>query len=1147
MLRLLTVVATLLVFLACEPGDADRSTAKSATANPSAAPTGEELAAGFLHPPNEAKPRTWFHAMSGNMSKVGLTKDLESMADVGIGGLLLFNVSQGIPVGDVPYNSDRHHEMITHAAAESERLGLSFGVHNCDGWSSSGGPWVRPEESMKMVVWSETIVDGGGGKTERILAQPTTREGYYRDIAILAYPSLEAEVEDAENIPSVMASDQRYDTGLVTDGKTDGEAQLGSKGEPKPWLQFSYQRPKTIRSASVIFTDRHGTVTLQKSDDGSKFEDVRELFKVRTGKGEWAVNDHFDPVTAAHFRLQFNQEMELREARLTGTYFIENPLGRTAIARTEDVDLGEIGAPPPGMTIDPTSVLNLTGDFNPNGVLTHDLPPGKWTILRFGQTSTGAFNNPASNEGRGLEVDKLSRPAFKKHYDAFVKRVLDNAKPVAPNAMQYVEIDSYEMGGQNWTDGFNEIFAERKGYDFIPFLPLVAGRFMGAAAGAKDVEKQRLAEAVLYDYREVISDLFTENYFEYFTELCHADGIRSYVEPYGFGPLNDLDVGGTADIPMGEFWMDREINMVESAVSAAHIYGKPVISAESFTTAPGLNWRGNPAMAKVSGDRAWAMGINEFMFHRFAHQANPNVTPGMTMNRWGFHFDRTQTWWSNAGKAWFRYITRGSYLLRQGYPVADLMIFVGDGKPNSRFKWQDFDPAIPKWINYDNVNTDVLINRASLEDKHIVLPEGGRYRMLALKNCDQLSLPTLRRLVKIVESGVIVLGEAPLQLAGYGHSAEDYAEFVKLSNYLKPKLERFHNWSELYKSYQISPDLKARQHDTPIYEHRRVGETDIYFLVNEDSTPVTLHLDTRIRGRQPERWNPLTGEITDIVRFSAHTSGTAFKLELEPEESTFIVFRQPVSPSPPLVRDSKPADSKQRFYRTSNSATAILADQPGDYVVYFSSTDLQSRTIDELAEPLAIDNPWQVTFRKENGFAGTLTFNTLTDWAKHPDERINYYSGTATYRSSFDFTLDEALHYQLDLGEVDIVAEVILNGKNLGVLWMPPFKIDVTDALRTGENQLEIEVTNLWSNRLIGEERFPKQDGGYEMDGYQPRKKMPQWYVNNEPVPPGPRTTFTTADFYDADDELFPSGLKGPVRILALKELVFAPAAAPEN
>ncbi len=1141
---LLTVLSGL---FACESSAVQEESVATITV-----PTAKELEANFFTPPDETKPCTWFHAMSGNMSKEGLTKDLESMAEVGIGGLLLFNVSQGIPVGDVVYNSDRHHEMIAHAAAESERLGLSFGVHNCDGWSSSGGPWVKPEQSMKMVVWSETVVKEKGrkgGKSVK-LVQPTTREGYYEDIAVIAYPATPGEVDDAEWPASITASDPAFDVALVADGKIDAEAQLGRKGGPTPWLQFTYPKPKTIRSASATFTDRHGTVMLQRSDDGRNFTDVRELLKGRTGKEEWVVGDSFEPVTARYFRLQFNQAINLREATLRNAPLIRNTLGRTAMARFRPLDggLNNISMPQGHSPIDPETVLNLTEYMDATGLLAYDFPTGDWTVLRFGQTSTGAFNNPASWEGRGLEVDKLSRPAFKVHYDAFIRRVVDEAGAAGPNALQYIEIDSYEAGGQNWTTGFDDIFKARKGYDLIPFLPLVAGRFMGADAGAEQVERQSVSAAVLSDFREVITDLITENYYQYFTELCHADGLKTYVENYGFGPLNDLDVGGTTDIPMGEFWMNREFNMVEPAVSAAHIYGKPVVSAESFTSRPEINWRGSPAMAKVSGDKAWARGINEFMFHRFAHQANPNVTPGMTMNRWGFHFDRTQTWWYNAGKDWFRYIARGSYLLRQGHPVADLMIFVGDGKPNSRYKSKDFDPPLPKWLNYDNVNADVLINRATLADGTIRLPEGGRYPLLALKNCDHLSLPTLRRLVEIAEAGVTVVGEAPTKLAGYGHSEEDYSEFRQLAERLGQRLQPARNWEALMATRNLVPDLKLATTDSLIYEHRRVGDTDIYFFVNADTTAVSYRLTARISGKQPERWNPLTGKISSVARYRINEETTDIRMDLAAEESVFLVFRAPPVDGPVISPEQEVIPGILSFGRNLKTGrTGAKVTKNAEYKIKLNNGETTFLRTGDIGDSEEISGPWQVTFQEENGFAGELTFQELTDWKDHPDERVNYYSGTATYRTTFHHAPQIGSAHLLDLGEVDNIAKVRLNGKDLGVLWMKPFRVELRDAIKPGVNQLEIEVTNLWSNRLIGEERFPKQDGGYEMASSHPKKKMPAWYVNNEPVPPGPRTTFTTADFYDADDELFPSGLKGPVRIIAFQEPTLAPASAPEK
>ncbi|MEL7160819.1 MAG: glycosyl hydrolase, partial [Bacteroidota bacterium] len=595
-----------------------------------------------------------------------------------------------------------------------------------------------------------------------------------------------------------------------------------------------------------------------------------------------------------------------------------------------------------------------------------------------------------------------------------------------------------------------------------------------------------------------------------FTELCHEDGILSYVEPYGFGPLNNLEVGGTCDLPMGEFWVGREMNRVESAISAAHVYGKPVISAEAFTTRPGLNWKGHPAMAKTTGDLSWTAGINEFMFHRFAHQANVHVTPGMTMNRWGFHFDRTQTWWQNAGKDWFTYMARGQYLLRQGVPVSDLAVFVGDGAPNGVYYRKDFEPALPNNLNFDCINADVLLNRAEVRDGKLVLPEGTTYQMLALKNSKGMTLSTLRRLSDFAEAGLPLVGKVPERLLGFRRPVAEVEEFTRLREELAGKIRPWGDWNQTLSELDITPDVRFIGREDLTYAHRRVDGQDVYFVFNPDSITTELNLAIRTTGNTPESWDALTGEM---YRFSAYEVGektTRIALSLEPRQSRFIVFRSAEPDLPPLPQ------------------------------------------LEKTEQTIAVNGPWRVSFTKAGGYGGEETFAKLTDWSGHPKKAINYYSGTATYRTSFTAPAPTANERMvLDLGEVNIIAEVKLNGQPVGIDWLPPFQLDVTEQLREGENELEVAVTNLWSNRLIGEERYPEHFDGYKIDrvhnGNNTKYRMVDWYKQNLPPPPGPRTTFTTADFYDAEDALLPSGLLGPVRILAYKELNPAPATAPQN
>ena len=1092
---------------------------------------GQSLEYSFKNPPASAKPKTWMHAMSSNMSKEGLTKDLESIKKVGIGGVLLFNITQGIPNGPVKYNSAEHHEMLKHAAVESERLGLSFGVHNCDGWTSSGGPWIKPEQSMKMLVYSE-ILSKGGTTVSLQLPQPTMREGFYKDIAVIAYPSLASEIADKDNVPIITASDSGFNGALANDGKIDRGTTVKMVGKTKPWIQYEYKVPQTIRSAYMVFIPGAGEAELQFSNDGKIFKSVKKLMKVRTGKGEWGINDNFAPVTARFFRLQLSEGFTIKEANILATYCLQNVLGRTGMARTEDVALSPIGTPESAMIIDKENIIDLTASMDAKGMLKTKLPKGNWTIMRFGYTATGAFNWPASDEGRGLECDKFSKKAIELHYNSFVKRLVNNAKKEAPNALQYVEIDSYEMGGQNWTDGYETVFKERNGYELTKFLPVYAGRF---------VEDAATTDAVLWDIRNLSSDLMTENYYGYFTELCHRDGLKTYFEPYGFGPLNNLDIGGKADINMGEFWMNRPLQMdqIAPAVSASHIYGKEITSAESFTTTPGINWKGNPAMAKSTGDKAWAVGINEFMFHRFAHQANPNVKPGMTMNRWGFHFDRTQTWWENAGADWFQYIARGSYLLRQGVPVSDLLVFVGDGSPNSIFERENFEPSIPIGTNFDCVNADVLYNRIRIKDKQLVLPEGTTYKMLVLKNTDKISLKTLKRIYEISKQGVPIVGLKPTKLAGYLATKEDKMAFDKMSSAIwdSPKTYAHYDWKKIMDAEHVLPDFKVKDREDMTFMHRQANGKDIYFFYNPDSIPRQFEIKFRVAGKIPELWNQMTGEIKKSAHFAQTKEQITAWITLDGLASTFVVFQEPSKDVVSITQaGAKPFTTE--YVLDDNNKLVLLAGGNGSLENILSTGEKIKTTVTGIPKPFEIKGPWNVEFLKKDDYQAQHVFATLTDWKDNPIDEIQHYSGTAIYRNTFKFDpaeLDVNNKYILDLGEVKIVAVVKLNGKLLGIKWIAPFELDITPFLKAGENQLEIEITNQWTNRLIGDERYPVSYT-LALEGNFPKKKMPDWYVKQQSIPAGKRTTFCTATFYKATDALMPSGLLGPVQIKVIKK-----------
>lgn len=1054
----------------------------------------EDLATAFQNPPQSSYPRTWFHVMSGNMTKEGITKDLESIKSVGIGGVLLFNVTQGIPVGPVKFNSDEHIELIRYMAAETERLGLSFGVHNCDGWTSSGGPWITPDISMKKVVWSETYQEGGG--VDIVLPKPDSLESYYEDIATIAYPRLPGEYEDDRNVPKITSPQSDLDVDLITDGIWGDTTLLVGSDEAPGHLDFEYKTPYPLQTIKLWYENaRLADVLLLSSENGIDFTPVTKLALRRPGKNDWGNDEALSaPVSARYFRLQTKVPLALKEVKLSAIPSIGNAWGRTGAARTGQSDLPVIGAASEASIIKSESIIDLSEHVDASGRLTTELPEGDWTIMRFGQTSTGARNLPASKEGLGLEVDKFSRAALKVHYEAYMTNVVNAVKTVAPNAHQYTQIDSYEVGAQNWTTGYAQIFEKEKSYSLVPFLPLFAGRF---------VDSPDVSERVTWDMRDLSNALIRDNYYGYFTELANADGLKVYIEPYGDGPFNEVDAGAAGDIPMGEFWVNRFGNRVNAAVSASALYGKPIVSAEAFTDIWDVNWKFHPAYGKTIGDANWALGVNEFMFHRFAHQANTHVKPGMTMNRWGSHFDRTQTWWDNAGKDWFTYISRGQHLLRQGIPVNDALLFLGDGAPNTCPE-RETEGGLPRSLNFVCLNSDALQNRLTVKKGGFGLPEGGVHKFIVLQDSEALSRDSLQALDRLSASNDgYIIGSPPKNLTGYLQRQEDRDAFASKvdeiwarENVVTLEQVRAQGWRSFLDSVDHLPDMEIEGDPEALFAHRKAGNKDIYFLYNADKASKNITAKFRVTGKKVSLWNPMTGAVSGVKGYSADGDITVVDLSLKGQESIFVVFDGGESLEDSII------------------ATPLIE-----------------------ASRQSISASWTVSFVPEYGTGKKVRMQKLTDWKDHQDPNVKHYSGPAIYETQFNIS-DEFLksgeRFMLDLGEVQVAASVKVNGVDFGTSWIQPFQIDISQALREGENTLSISVVNLWPNRLIGDAALPDLDEFTPAD-WVPTTQMPQWYSNNEPPNLGERITFTTAEFYHATDELLPSGLIGPVSVIALE------------
>lgn len=1320
----------------------------------------------FRNPPASARPHTWWHWMNGNVTAEGITRDLEAMARVGVGGVQMFDVGTGIPKGPVATLSPEWVRLVEHAAKEADRLGLSFTMHNCPGWSSSGGPWITPELGMQQLVWTETAVTGGR-PIEVVLPRPLTKLDYYRDAFVLAFPSLPDEAPPmGERIRSVTSGGEAVDPRLLTDGDLTSAVELkpAAAGEA-PALVIEFTGPYEARAivahalglaARVRFGPPH-RLTLEASDDGVAFRKVADLTPLAVGPGpSGPTTASFDATRARFFRLVGPGGTRVAQVQLPAAARIPDWDVKANFARR--ADQGEAPAEvPAGSVIDPDSVVDLTPHMDGQGRLRWAAPPGDWTVLRFGHTPTGALNVAASDRGRGLECDKFSRAALDFHFEKYFGQVLEALAPLAAKGLAGALVDSYETGMQNWSADFPREFARRRGYDLRRYMPAMTGRFVGSA---------EVTERFLWDLRRSQADLMADDYFGRFHELCRRHGLTSYTEPYGNGPFDEMQAGSRLDVNMGEFWIrgGAAAYTVKLAASVAHVYAKPVVGAESFTGRPlQSRWLEHPFAMKALGDEMYTLGLNNFIFHRYAQQPHPDAAPGMTMGPWGFHFERTNTWWSQ-GRPWLEYVARCQSLLRRGRFVADLVYFTGENAPvQAPLHVQEEVAATlsgrrarlvqlpPPGHDYDVADAEAILTRMKVEDGRIALPDGMSYRALVLPDDPRMTRELIVRLRDLVEQGMWLVGRRPERSHGLGSHPESDAAVRRVAGELWGDLDGSTRtsrafgkgrvfWGESLRSIldtlDVQPDFEfaARSPDPSVrWIHRRDGDAEIYFVTNRQRRPEELVCTFRVAGKQPELWDPATGETAAVPVYEPLGGRTRVPVRLDPSGSVFVVFRSPArargprsvardgvtlvttEPFPPgpaashrgvtnnftvsvwvkpetelwpigpdaaanvgaseyaLVKDTlgsygasfvidppegdalygeghatsalsagrngvivyersrghfpavlaapmplsgwthlavvyrdgepslyvdgafvrkgprssrrvrpgvgAPSERPVRCFEGDTTPPEVLPEalgedrvrqlaasgvpdpegppglevlpgatpglliwQNGRYTLRDAAGRRSIVDVSGLDGPIEVAGPWRVQFPPNLGAPPEATLAKLASLHRHPDPGVRYFSGTATYRSRFAApagATSGGRRLYLDLGRVEVIAEVRLNGRSLGVLWKPPHRMDVTEAVRRGENELEVLVTNLWPNRLIGDEQLPPEYAYVDPDPSVPTpgpvpgsmKEVPQWFVEGKPRPPGRRVAFTTWKHYTKDSPLLASGLLGPVRL----------------
>ena len=1131
-----------------------------------------DLEAIFKNPPEAARPWVFWYWMNGAVTPAGITADLEAMKEAGIGGAYLMPIKdvENPPAISPPARqlSPQWWSMVKHSMQEADRLGLKLAMHVSDGFALAGGPWITLELSMQHVVSAQTQV-AGGQKLNLALPQPPTVQGYYRDIAVYAYPTPTGSgVTTATSKPTITSSLTGENLDLLA---TPGNKKGFKTSEPG-WIQYAFGQPFTCRSIRIRsngYNYQANRLLVSVSDDGRTFRPVTRLHPPRSGWQDSSAVTHALPATTARFfrftydpagsepgaedldAAKWKQSLKVSEIQLSGEARIHQFEGKNGDVwrvsqRTTPAQI------PDAQCVPLDKIINLTDKLDATGRLTWTAPPGRWTILRMGHTSTGQVNTTGGG-GRGLECDKFNPEAISLQFDKwFGEAVRQGGPELAARVLKMCHIDSWECGSQNWSANFPDEFRQRRGYDLLPWLPVLAGVPLGSADQS---------ERVLFDVRQTIAELINDKFYVTMAGLAHAKGCTLSAESVAPTMVSDgLLHYQTADVAMGEFWLrspthDKPNDMLD-AISGAHIYGKNIVQAEAFTELK-LAWDEHPAMLKSLQDRNYALGVNRLVYHVFVHNPWLDRKPGMTLSGIGLFFQRDQTWWK-PGRAWVDYARRCQALLQLGRPVVDVAVFTGEETPrrailpnhlvndlpgifgpeavaaeqkrlaNVGLSMREQPEKVSASANmetaemlvdplhgykYDSVNKDALLRLAKVEKGRIVLPGGASYGLLvvpgALKmspDSSAMSPEVAKKLRELVDAGAtVLLNRQP------NHSPElrDFPNVDKQVQKLTASLNQADNSqasavataareaavsapkghvlrgpykADSFTTLGLERDVTAsnasgQRAQGIAWTHRIATEFDIYFISNQLDSARTINLSLRVAGRQPELWDAITGEIRPATDWKSENGRTTLPLHLERNGSVFVVFRESI---------------------TQQSA-------------HDGSNWLEMQPVQTLA------GQWQVRFDpKMGGPAQPANFSQLTDWSKNPDASISHYSGTATYTQSFRWQPPKQLKKQkqqlsgtpstqvyLDLGTVANLAEVRVNGQPCGIAWTPPYRLDITKALRKGGNQLEISVTNTWANRLIGDQALPADQ----------------------------RQIWTPAPSPAAGKPLLPAGLLGPVRI----------------
>ncbi|ACU06164.1 glycosyl hydrolase [Pedobacter heparinus] len=1051
------------------------------------------LEKGFKVTPDTIQTSVYWYWMSDNISKEGVVRDLKAMKTAGINRAFIGNIGyNSTPYGKVKLFSKQWWDILHLALKTAGELGIEIGIFNSPGWSQSGGPWIRPEQSMRYLTSSETLIKGGG-RVNVLLEKPKPQ---FQDVRVVAFRAPEAYGSTLTDLRPVLTSKPELpQLQNLIDRDTSTAITITDANQVN--IDFQTEREYTARSLTIYPAAYQMTASaeLQIREAGG----YRTIRSFEIDRRRNALNVGFDPYaaivisfpasTSKHFRLVLKKSMlagqsfpkyGIREFILSSVPRVERYVEKT-FAKMVQTPLPywneyqwpqQLVVGDKNLLIEPKNVLDVSRFMSPDGNFNWDAPAGDWVIMRMGMTPTGVNNSPASREGTGLEVDKMSKEHLRSHFDSFLGEILRRIPAADRKTWKVVVQDSYETGGQNWTDGLIEKFKARYGYDPLPYLPALQGKVVG---------NPDMSDRFLWDLRRFIADKVAYDYVGGLREISHQNGLRTWLENYGHWgfPGEFLQYGGQSDEVAGEFWAAGELGNIENraASSAAHIYGKTKVSAESFT-AGGKPYIRYPAYIKQRGDRFFTEGINNTLLHVFIQQPDERM-PGVNAN-FSTEFNRHNTWF-NYLDLFTAYLKRCNFMLQQGKYVADVAYFIGEDAPKMT---GITEPALPSGYSFDYINAEVIINRLSVKNGRLFLPDGMNYGLLVLPALETIRPELLEKIRNLVSQGAAVMGPAPKRSPSLEHYplADQHVSAmakelwgningttITSRKYGKGQVLYGTDLSTALNRLNIVPDYKTNHTDSILFIHRTTPEAEIYYVSNQKNKPVSVLSEFRVGNKQPELWDPVDGTTRALPQYEHKNGITTIPLKLDKLQSTFIIFK-------------KTARKVQHTGTLNNPEELTWA---------------------------TIEKPWKVTFdRKMRGPVQPVIFNELLDWTQHTNNEIRYYSGTAVYRNSVELKkATAAQHVYLNLGEVKVIAKVKVNGVDVGGAWTAPWRVEITKAIKPGLNTIEISVANTWVNRLIGDSMLPPEE----------------------------RNTWTNDNPYHPKSMLEPSGLKGPVFISVTK------------